>query len=944
MATRSRRHALSRRSIGAVLVLVALAMSSLAGVAKAATPVEVGFRDFAISGGVNHATADKPQSKVWFADGTWYAGMFHSDDNYRVFKFNPTTNDWTTGAGLPALDPRNASHGDYLFENNTLWVASAHPTDTTFPYSVDTIRVYRSTFTPATDTYAAATVATIPNTQTVTAANEGGAPTVTIARDAGGRLMTTWPHGTQVRYSISDDDGVTWSAPAQVPTQAGNPIAYPGNVQSMDISSIVNVDGRFGILWSDHDNLPDSASNGFYYTSILAAADPTVGANWTAPVKLPSPTGANDGERADNHINMKVADNGDIYVVTKTGKDTANCATNQSLPLVVLYKRTAGDAGVWSSHLVATVGDCGTRPQVAVSDQLDVVYVALTSPNGGGSINIKSAPMTGPEALKFRAADTSIQPGTPFIKSATELQIDDASMGKQAVTSASGLLVLANNVTAGNRVYLHNRMTLGGAADVTDPAGTITIDAGAASTSSPARTVSLAVPATDAGSGVSQVRIANAAGVDGNGVLNGANATTYAYTTPKGWTLTAGDGLKTVYAQWRDGAGNWSAVASDTIIYDSVALVGAVEIDEGAAFTSDTAVSLDVTATDAGSGVDNVRIANVGTVDGNGVLNGAGATTVAYAATQPWTLTAANGTKTVYVQWQDGNGVWSPVQSDTIVLDSTDPAGTVSINGGASRAGSNTVSVAVPATDNASGVSQVRMANTNTVDGSGVLNGAGATTSAYSTPKTWTLAAGEGSRTVYVQWRDGAGNWSAVVSDSITVDASLPPFTDIDGSTFYDDIAWLADSGITKGCSPTLFCPNDNVTRGQMAAFLHRALPDLPLGTGKTFIDDNGSTFEEDIEWLSAAGITQGCSPDRFCPNAPVTRGQMAAFLHRALPDLPLGTPRTFTDTAGTFQADITWLSAAGITQGCSPTKFCPNDLVTRGQMAAFLHRALGDD
>jgi hypothetical protein len=941
MATRSRHHALSRRSIGAVLILVALMMSTLAGVAKAATPVEVGWRDFALTGGVNRATADKPQSKVWFADGIWYAGMFHSDDNYRVFKFNPATNNWTTGAGLPVLDPRNASRGDYLFEDNTLWVASTHPTDDLAPHSVDTIRVYRSTFDPATDTYAAATWATIPNTQSVSAAGEGGAVTVTIARDSNGRLWTTWPKGSQVRYSISDDNGTTWSAPAQVPGQIGNSIKSNG-ADSTDISAVINFGGNIGIMWSDHDDLPDSASNGFYFAQIAAGADPTVAINWVAPVKLPSPVGANDGERADNHINMKVADDGTIYVVTKTGKDTLNCATNQSLPLIVLYKRTP--AAVWSSHLVATVGDCGTRPQVALSNQLDVVYVALTSPNGGGAINIKSAPMNGPEALKFRAADTSIQPGTPFIKSATETQIDDASMGKQAVTSASGLLVLANNITAGNRVYLHNRLTLGGAADVTDPAGTITIDAGAASTSSPARTVSLAVPATDAGSSVSQVRIANAAGVDGNGVLNGANATTYAYTTPKGWTLTAGDGLKTVYVQWRDGAGNWSAVSSDTIIYDSVALVGSVSINAGAAFTSTTAVSLDVTASDAGSGVDNVRIANVGTVDGDGVLNGAGASTVDYAATQPWTLTAANGTKTVYVQWQDGNGVWSPVQSDTIVLDTTDPAGTVSINGGASRAGSNTVSVAVAATDNASGVSQVRLANTNTVDGSGVLNGAGATTSAYSTPKSWTLAAGEGSRTVYVQWRDGAGNWSAVVSDSIVVDASLPPFTDIDGSTFYDDIAWLADSGITKGCSPTLFCPNDNVTRGQMAAFLHRALPDLPLGTGKTFIDDNGSTFEEDIEWLSAAGITQGCSPDRFCPNAPVTRGQMAAFLHRALPDLPLGTPKTFTDTAGTFQADITWLSAAGITQGCSPTKFCPNDLVTRGQMAAFLHRAIGDD
>ena len=70
-----------------------------------------------------------------------------------------------------------------------------------------------------------------------------------------------------------------------------------------------------------------------------------------------------------------------------------------------------------------------------------------------------------------------------------------------------------------------------------------------------------------------------------------------------------------------------------------------------------------------------------------------------------------------------------------------------------------------------------------------------------------------------------------------------------------------------------------------MAAFLVRALG-LPDGESIDFIDDDWSVFESDIEALAAAGITRGCNPpdnDRFCPNDPVTRGQMAAFLHRAL-------------------------------------------------------------
>ncbi len=108
------------------------------------------------------------------------------------------------------------------------------------------------------------------------------------------------------------------------------------------------------------------------------------------------------------------------------------------------------------------------------------------------------------------------------------------------------------------------------------------------------------------------------------------------------------------------------------------------------------------------------------------------------------------------------------------------------------------------------------------------------------------------------------------------------------GTLFFTEIEWLADQGITKGCNPPLndrYCPDANVTRGQMAAFLARAL-NLPPQDTDTFTDDNGSVFEANIEALATAGITKGCNPptnDRYCPDANVTRGQMAAFLYRAL-------------------------------------------------------------
>jgi hypothetical protein len=121
------------------------------------------------------------------------------------------------------------------------------------------------------------------------------------------------------------------------------------------------------------------------------------------------------------------------------------------------------------------------------------------------------------------------------------------------------------------------------------------------------------------------------------------------------------------------------------------------------------------------------------------------------------------------------------------------------------------------------------------------------------------------------------------------LDVAGSRFVDVPADAlFYDEIEWLAASGITRGCNPPTndhFCPTKAVTRGQMAAFLVRAL-DLPPGTPATFTDDDGNTFELDIEALAASGITRGCNPptnDHFCPTKAVTRGQMAAFLFRAL-------------------------------------------------------------
>ena len=179
-------------------------------------------------------------------------------------------------------------------------------------------------------------------------------------------------------------------------------------------------------------------------------------------------------------------------------------------------------------------------------------------------------------------------------------------------------------------------------------------------------------------------------------------------------------------------------------------------------------------------------------------------------------------------------------------------------------------------------------------------------------------------------------------------------FVDDDGTTHEANIEVIAADGITSGCDASdqnLYCPDDAVTRGQMATFLARAanLPAAP--DDGPFTDTANSPHAANIAAIEAAGITQGCDasdPTRFCPNDTVTRGQMATFLDRAF-DLanrfPVTDPDPFADDNGnTHEASIAVLYATGVTTGCDPadlTRYCPIDDVTRGQMATFLVRTM---
>lgn len=151
----------------------------------------------------------------------------------------------------------------------------------------------------------------------------------------------------------------------------------------------------------------------------------------------------------------------------------------------------------------------------------------------------------------------------------------------------------------------------------------------------------------------------------------------------------------------------------------------------------------------------------------------------------------------------------------------------------------------------------------------------------------------------------------------------------------------LADAGITGGCGGDRYCPSDALTRGQMATFLARAAVERPRETDAFRDVTRGTPHGHNIGAIAQAGVTAGCDADRFCPTRTVTRAQLATFLTRAL-DLPAGDVDGFVDVPRDHPhaAGIGALVRADITAGCAADRFCPEAPVTRGQVAAFLDRA----
>jgi putative cell wall-binding protein len=388
-----------------------------------AAPTVVGYRDFSYTAtSVNVPSQDKPQSKVWFTDGTWWGGLFsvaHSATD--IYRLDLATQTWVdTGV---AVDPRNNSHADYLWDeaSQKLYVASAHPTSD--------LRVYRLSYDTATNQYSV-------DAGFPVVVGTGGTESMTIAKDSTDRL---WVGFTQadpaapttlrdVKINYTTTDQATWlPAPIVLPVQG------PDKPTFDDISAIIALGGdRIGIMWSSRTDV--GGKTFFYWAERLDSDPPTTWASKKIAASGNTPF-------AEDHVNLKLAttDSGDVLAAVKTNGSTKN---------IQLLDYQAG-SGPWTAYGVFFDPGNQTRPQLVVDDEHGVVYVFATDDEtAGGDILYKSAPLTD-------LASISTAPIKKFIDGGSEL-VNNFSTTKQNVNSTTGILGIATSDTN----YFHNYLSL----------------------------------------------------------------------------------------------------------------------------------------------------------------------------------------------------------------------------------------------------------------------------------------------------------------------------------------------------------------------------------------------------------------------------------------------------------------------------------------------------
>ncbi len=426
-----------RRLYSALMILL-LALSGVLGAPAAQAAVSPdGYRDFQFGSSCNSTpTGEKPESKLWWNDGSWWGSLCATDNHYHIFRLNLANNSWADTGTM--LDDRPTTKADTLWDaaNQKLYVASHVFTTSAAPTSTQSNwgRLYRYS-------YSAGIYSLDPGFPVTV--SKGKSEAMVLAKASNGTLWVTYVESNKVMVNHSSGSDTSWGTPYALPVTGAS------NLTSDDISTNIAFDTttaspKIGVMWSNQND-----KNVYFAVHIDSDQNDQ---SWASFGVFTS--SAQNPAAADDHLNIKLQSDGKgIYAVVKTSN------TNSTAPLILLLSCVANcaAAGGWQNSVIYTKGDNHTRPILLIDTSHNELNV-FSANEGGGSIYRKVAPISSNISFVSGHGDLFIK------KTASDAKINNPTSTKQNVNSTTGLVVLASDEVS--RYYLHNYDPLGGSTGV----------------------------------------------------------------------------------------------------------------------------------------------------------------------------------------------------------------------------------------------------------------------------------------------------------------------------------------------------------------------------------------------------------------------------------------------------------------------------------------------
>ena len=421
---------LTAAGCAAVLACVVCAAGGAAAKATTATGFQAQSYASTTAGSAGGAvTGQKPESKLWYAQGSWWATMVvPSSGAHDIYRLVSGT--WVDTGVL--VDSESTSREDVLWDGTHLYVLSRTPSLS------EPNRLRRFSFSGGRYVLDPGFPVNVPG---------GGAEAVTIAKDSTGTLWLTYASSDRVKKVMvahSNGSDTSWGAAFALP------LSPASGLKGDDISAIIAFTDAtgpaIGVAW-DNENLQSD----FFAVHRDGASD----SSWSVETTLSGTL------QADDHMNLKTFE-GKVYIAVKTA------TTTPTEPLIKLLVRSP--TGSWSQYPVAPYADKNTRPIVLIDTSARQLYVFLSKgDNPAHGIYYKQTPL---DSISFPST------ATPFIVGANNETINDGTSTKQNLDSTTGIVVMASDGSS----YWWNGTSTGGIpsntpptanpATVTTPAGT----------------------------------------------------------------------------------------------------------------------------------------------------------------------------------------------------------------------------------------------------------------------------------------------------------------------------------------------------------------------------------------------------------------------------------------------------------------------------------------